>query len=142
MDKIMDKFTIKGEWFFEYSDGSIEGPFSNFITTAGLGQTAEILKGLASPFLVIGDDTAPGETITELFRKAVSVVTCDGPMVRFRTQLLASECNGDHQKAAIYYGASSSPGTGTMYNLLVKPWSKASNTTLTIESRITIGRVV
>ena len=47
-------------------------------------------------------DTAPGYVITEVFRKPVSVVTRDDNVVRFRTQLLSTEGNGDHQKPAIF----------------------------------------
>lgn len=136
-----EKLKITGEWFFEYPNGSIEGPFFNFITTSGLAKIAELLEGASSPFLVVGDDTADGETITEVFRKSVSVITRSVTLVRFRTQLLTSECNGDHQKACIYLNAADSPGTGTMLNLLKRPWSKSDNMTLTVECRITIQGV-
>ncbi len=136
-----DNIKVKGEWYFEYENGSIEGPFSNFITTAGLAKIAELLAGASAPFLVVGDDTADGETINEIFRKPVSAVTRSGALIRYRTQLLTSECNGDHQKVSIYLEAAENAGTGTMLNLLKQPWSKAGNTTLTVECRITIQGV-
>ena len=134
----MDNIKIIGEWYFEH-DGIREGPFFNFITTDGLAQIAELLKGASSPYLVVGDDTTSGETITEIFRKAVSTVTRTGNMVRFRTQLLTSECNGNHNKACIYLNGSATAGTGTMFNLLLQAWTKTVNTTLTVECKITVS---
>ncbi|MEA4924937.1 MAG: hypothetical protein VB084_06435 [Syntrophomonadaceae bacterium] len=136
-----DNIKVKGEWYFEFENGSIEGPFSNFITTAGLAKIAELLSGASAPFLVVGDDMADGETINEIFRKPVSAVTRSGALIRYRTQLLTSECNGDHQKVSIYLEAAENAGTGIMLNLLKQPWSKAGNTTLTVECRITIQGV-
>jgi|GEM_PF-968816 hypothetical protein len=135
-----DKIQVKGEWYFE-QDGIREGPFSNFITTAGLSKIAELLTEASSPFLVVGDDTADGETINEIFRKPVSAVTRSGALIRYRTQLLTGECNGDHQKVSIYLEAAENAGTGIMLNLLKQPWSKTGNTTLTVECRITIQGV-
>lgn len=136
----MDSFRVKGEWFFE-CNGQILGPFSNFITSAGISKIAESVKDFTSPYLVIGNDTASGETITEVFRKAVSVVNRDGNMVRFRTQLLPGEANGDHKKVSVFIEASDTPGTGTMFNLLKQPWSKTANSALTVECRITVEGV-
>ena len=137
----MDSIGIKGEWFFEYGDGTAIGPLDNFMTGAGLAKVAQWIEEAAGAYLVVGDDTAPGETITEVFRKAVSSVTRTAALVRFRTQLLAGECNGDHEKVCIYIGGSATPGTGTMLNLLKQPWSKAGNTALTVECRITVAEV-
>ncbi|MFZ5645820.1 MAG: hypothetical protein ACOY46_19865 [Bacillota bacterium] len=138
---MIDGIKVKGEWFFEYEGGRREGPFSNFITAAGLAKIAEGIENYSAPYLVIGDDTASGETIVETFRKAVSAVTRSGNVIRFRTQLLPGEANGNHQKVAIYTGAADTPGTGTMFNLLKQPWSKAANTVLTVEARITVQGV-
>ena len=135
----MHNIEVKGEWFFEYEDGSIEGPFLNFITTAGLAKIAEGIEKMSSPYIVVGDDAAAGEAITEVFRKPVSTVNRTGNLVRFRTQLLPTECNGNHSKVSIFVEASDSPGTGVMLNILVQPWSKADNTALTVETRITVN---
>ena len=137
----MDSVRIKGEWFFEYGDGRVAGPLENFMTSAGLATVAQWLEEASGAYLAVGDDTAPGETITEVFRKAVSAVTRNASLVRFRTQLLAGECNGDHKKACIYLGGSATPGTGTMLNLLAQPWSKTANNALTVECRITVAGV-
>ncbi|MTV49839.1 hypothetical protein GJ688_12740 [Heliobacillus mobilis] len=112
---------------------------NNFITEAGLRLIADSIQSLPSPFLVIGDDNDPGETITEVLRKPVSSISRTGNQVRFRTQFLQQEAVGDHRKIAVFTGATDTPGTGTMLNLLVKPWSKTANTLLTVEARITVS---
>ena len=135
------KLKIKSEWFFEYEDGTVKGPFFNDFTPEGLAKVAELIRGASSPYLVIGDDTAPGFTITEAFRKPVSVVTRDDNVVRFRTQLLSTEANGDHQKTCIFIEASDTPGTGVMLNMLRQLWSKTNLMILAVECRITVGGV-
>ena len=135
------KLKIKSEWFFEYEDGSREGPFYNSFSPEGLAKVAELIQGVSSPYLVIGDDTAPGFVITEVFRKPVSVVTRDDNVVRFRTQLLSTEGNGDHQKTCIFVEAADSPGTGVMLNMLRQLWSKTNLMILTVECRITVQEV-
>ncbi len=135
-----EKFSVKGEWYFEHN-GLIEGPFFNGFPPAGLAKIAEKIQGFSAPYLVIGDDTASGYTITEAFRKAVSAITRSGNIIRFRTQLLPTEANGNHQKVSLYIEGTGVAGTGTMLNLLKQPWSKAGNTTLTVECRITVQEV-
>lgn len=137
----MDKLKIKSEWYFEHQDGSIKGPFTNSFPPEGLARIAEGIKVFPAPYLVVGDDTEEGFAITEVYRKPVSVVTRDGNMVRFRTQLLTSEGNGDHQKTCIYVEAADSPGTGVMLNLLRQPWSKTNVMILAVECRITVEGV-
>lgn len=129
---------IKGEWFFEINE-HVLGPYQNAITQKGYQAIADMIGKLPSPYLVVGSDSTPGETIIEVFRKAVSAVVTEGRMVWFRTQLLPTECNGDFNKVAIFYGASDSPGSGTMLNYLVHPWSKTANQVMTVEARITVG---
>jgi hypothetical protein len=135
------KLKIKSEWFFEHEDGSREGPFYNSFTPEGLARIAEAIRSLSSPYLVIGDDTAPGFEITEVFRKPVSVVTRDDNVLRFRTQLLSTEGNGDHQKTCIFVEAADSPGTGVMLNMLRQLWSKTNLMILAVECRITVEGV-
>ncbi|MBC9786766.1 hypothetical protein H1S01_20485, partial [Heliobacterium chlorum] len=69
----------------------------------------------------------------------VSSIIVSRNQVRFRTQFLSGEANGDHQKAAIFIGGTDVAGIGTMLNLLTQPWSKSSNMVLTVETRITIS---
>ena len=135
------KLKIKSEWFFEHEDGSKQGPFYNSFSPEGLAKVAELIQGVSSPYLVIGDDTSPGFVITEAFRKPVSVVTRDDNVVRFRTQLLSTEANGDHQKTCIFIEASDTPGTGVMLNLLRQTWSKTNLMILAVECRITVEEV-
>lgn len=135
------KLKLKSEWYFEYDDGRVEGPFLNDFSPEGLAKIAEGIQNFPSPYLVIGDDTAPGFTITEVFRKPVSVVTRDDYVVRFRTQLLTHEANGDHQKTCIFIEAADSPGTGIMLNMLRQLWSKTNLMILAVECRITVEGV-
>lgn len=137
-----DKFRVKAEWYFEYEDGSRKGPFFNSFPPEGLAAIAESVQAFPSPYLVVGDDTAEGYVITEAFRKPVSLVTHDANVVRFRTQLLTSEGNGNHQKTCIFIGASNSSGTGTMLNMLRQLWTKTDRMILTVECRITVQGVI
>ena len=81
---------------------------------------------------------AEGDTISEVYRKAVSVVTQSGNMIRFRTVLLSGEGNGQHQKTCIFTDASDAPGSGIMFNLLKVPWGKENQMILTVECRLTL----
>lgn len=110
----------------------------NHIAATGSAWAAGLIAGASSPYLVLGTDTAPGDTITEEFRKPVSAVTQDGALVRFRTQLISGEANADWEKASIFVEASSAHGTGIMLNVLTNPISKTSNILLTVESKITV----
>jgi len=129
---------LKSEWYLEYEDGTVIGPLQNYVTNAGLGIAAQKVAGLSSPYLVIGDDLAAGDSITEVFRKAVSVVTQSGNNIRLRTVLLAGEGNGQHQKTCIFTDATDAPGSGTMFNLLKVPWGKENQMILTVECRLTL----
>ena len=136
-----DKIKLIGEWYFE-CNGVREGPFFNAFPASGLKAIAELIRSSSSPYLVVGDDTAPGFAITEVFRKPVSVVTRDGALVRFRTQLLTSECNGDHPKTCIYVQGANASGTGVMLNMLTQPWSKTAQMIVTVECKITVAEAV
>ena len=129
---------LKSEWYLEYEDGTVIGPLQNYVTSAGLGIAAQKVAGLSSPYLVIGDDLAAGDSITEVFRKAVSVVTQSGNNIRLRTVLLAGEGNGQHQKTCIFTDATNAPGSGIMFNLLKVPWGKENQMILTVECRLTL----
>jgi hypothetical protein len=136
------KIKVKSEWFFYYEDGTVLGPLTNTVTAAGLSKIAQSISLLSSPYLVIGDDVAAGETITEVFRKPVSIASYAGNMARFRTQILPDEAIGvAHQKASIFIEAASGVGTGVMFNLLRFLWSKAAGMVMTIEVRITVTAV-
>lgn len=132
---------LRAEWYFEYGNGLVKGPFFNDFTPSGLDYVAGLLEYSSSPYLVLGDDTAAGWGINEVFRKPVSVVTRDQNMLRFRTQLLSTEGNGDHNKTCIFVEASNSPGTGIMLNMLRQLWSKTNKMILAVECRITVEGV-
>lgn len=134
---MIDGLQIKSEWYFESEDGTIQGPFVNAFSPAGLAKVAEYIHGAPSPYLVLGDDTEEGFVIAEAYRKPVSLVTRDDNIIRFRTQLLTNEGNGDHQKTCIYLEAADSPGTGVMLNMLRQLWSKTNQMILAVECRIT-----
>ena len=134
----MGKIKLKSEWYFEYDNGLIRGPFFNSFPPGGLHKIASRIETFQSPYLVVGDDTAAGFSITEVFRKPVSVVVRDGAEVRFRTQLLTMEGNGDHEKTCIFVEAADSPGTGIMLNMLRELWSKTNKMILAVECRITV----
>ncbi len=133
-----DIISLKSEWYLEYENGVTIGPLKNYVTSAGLNIAAQKLAGFSSPYLVIGNDTAAGDSITEVFRKAVSVVTQSGNNIRLRTVLLAGEGNGQHQKTCIFISATDAPGSGTMFNLLKVPWGKENQMILTVECRLTL----
>jgi hypothetical protein len=138
-----DKIEVIGEWRFKYYDKSLKlvndtGWLKNFITGAGLQKVAECVETLPSPYIVLGTDTATGETITEFIRKPVVSTVRTGNIIRFRAIFLANEGNTDFEKASLFYDATATAGTGTMFNLLLKPFSKDSNTIMTVEVKVTI----
>jgi hypothetical protein len=126
----------KSVWFFEY-DSYVIGPVENAITPAGLAHAARLLAGSPSPWLALGNDTSSTFLLGETFRKAVTLVSQDGSVVRFRTALTPAEANGTHQKLSIFFNASQQPGgQEIMFNQLRSAFTKASNQLLTVECRI------
>jgi len=137
--EIKERFNIRAEWYLLYRDGREEPLGPNAIVD--LDFVGASIAEMATPYLVVGDDGDAGNTITEVFRKAVSNVIQSGGLIRFRTQLLGNEGNGDHKKLSIFRGATGVPGSGTMFNLLRINWSKAAGVILTVECRITVQEV-
>lgn len=138
-----DKLNVIGEWRFKYYDKHMNllkdtGWLKNFITGAGLQKVAECVETLPSPYIVLGTDTDPGETITEYIRKQVVSTVRTGNVIRFRSIFLANEANTDFEKASLFYDATEIAGSGIMFNLLLQPFSKDSNTIMTVEVRVTI----
>jgi len=143
----LKKLKLISEWYFEYKAGNGRvcktlGPYYNDFSPVGLAWVANRLEIASSPYLVVGDDDAAGWDIAEEFRKPVSVVTRDDNVVRFRTQLLTGEGNGDHQKTCIFVEAADSSGTGIMLNMLRELWSKTDKMILAVECRITVAQEV
>lgn len=136
-----DLIKVTGEWYFQYDDGPVQGPFFNGFPAAGLAKIAECIEDFSAPYLVIGDDTDAGYVITEVFRKAVSLVSRDGAVVRYRTQLLSAEANGNHEKVSLFVEGTATAASGTMLNLLRQSWNKAAGSVVTVEVKITVQGV-
>jgi len=137
-----DNITATAEWYFQEDGGPVQGPFFNDITPDGLADIATAIQGFSAPYLVLGNDSDPGWAMNETYRAAVTAVSRSVNVVRFRTLLAGDGANGDYTKASIFKNASDAPGTGTMFNLLRRNFSKTSGITLTIECRITVRQGV
>lgn len=139
---VSEQFNITCDWTFtDLVTGQKYGPFSNAVAPTGAEDVAALLALISSPYLVIGDDTAAGWTMTEVFRKAVSSVVVSGNVVTFTTQLLGTEGNGtvNHEKWSIYTGATAVAGTGRMLNLLRQSFMKTSSMILSVEAEFTVS---
>lgn len=140
----IEKFKIKSEWFLEYSDGHRLGPFLNLVPQVGLNWLAQRIVDGDALYLAIGTSTTPATISdiklgTEGFRKAVTSKTRSNAMTRLRTFLSTTEGNGNWQEMGIFANATDVVDSGTMLNHLVQSFSKTTNTSLTIECRITVG---
>lgn len=127
---------IKGEWYFQYDDGPIEGPFLNSMEAAGLTKLAERFATLSSPYIAMGD------AVGELFRKAVGVVIQSGAICRFRSTLSLSEAVDDYTWIALYSDATASPGSGIKINQLNQVFSKTLQQVLNVECKFTMQQGV
>lgn len=136
--KFDSKLKLVSEWTFEL-EGQVYGPYQNAITPAGFGAVADLISRVPAPWLAIGNNTSDSFVLGETFRSPVSLVTRDQNTVRFRTQLPPPVANGNHEKFSILFYASATPGgSEIMFNQLRRPFSKASNQTLTVECRVHI----
>jgi len=141
---MLDTVKVTGEWFFIFDDGRVTRK-KNLITQSGLNMLAALLINETTNdipiHLALGTGTtaaAAGDTKLEAegLRKAVSAKTRQANMVRLRTYFLASEANGDWQECGIFLAGTDQKDSGMLFNRLVTPVSKASNTALTIEVRL------
>lgn len=141
MQTLSDGFKVECIWSIRREDGTLKyPPFTNSITATGLAKTALDIASMSGVYLVIGDDTDPGETITEVYRKAVDSSNSDGANARFITQLLAGQGDGEnHTKLCLFYEGTATPGSGTMYNLAVREWAKSALEILTVECKIVLS---
>ena len=123
----------------------------NKITQGGLSFLAAIFANMETnevpKFLVLGTGTTPAHIMdtqleAEGFRKAVTAQSRDAGMVRIRFFLLASEANGDWSEWGVIIKGTALSG-GTLFNRILPPGgiSKASNTVLTVELRLTFTGV-
>jgi hypothetical protein len=77
---------------------------------------------------------------TELFRKAISVVTLNSNVVTFTTYFATSESNGTLKEVGLFGDdATSAAGSGTMYAHTAITRTKTSSDTLTIEWSVTVN---
>ena len=143
---------VSGEWDFIYHDlngNEIERiTKKNLITQSGLNFIASLLINQYTndvPFyLALGTGTteaARGDTQLEdeQFRKIIASQNRQGSMIRLRFFMLQNEANGDWEEYGVFAAGTQNEGSGEMLNRLVVPVSKASNTVLTIEVRITLA---
>lgn len=90
--------------------------------------------GVGSP---VASDVA---MFTELFRKAISVVTLNSNVVTFTTYFATSESNGTLKEVGLFGdGATAVAGSGTMYAHTNITRTKTSSDTLTIEWSLTVN---
>jgi hypothetical protein len=142
---------ITAEWLFHYKDITTGrrwtvGPFHNKVVQGGLENLAALLicevpSETAAMHCVIGSSSTPAQlndtvaNMGEVFRKAITSKSRQGAMARLRTFFQTTEANGDHQCMGIVARSTDQAGSGVLLNRLVQPFSKASNTVLTIEVR-------
>lgn len=140
---------MSAEWLFHYRDVNTgqewtEGPFINKITQGGFNNQAalfigEVPSNTAAMHLVIGDNAVAAlldddiADMGEVTRKAIASKTRTGSLVRLRAFFLATEANGDHECIGIVARSTDVAGSGELLNRLVQPFSKSSNTVLTVE---------
>lgn len=132
----MEGLKVKGEWFFQYNNGPVLGPFSNAMKTSGLEKFAARVAGLDSPYIAMGDGDG------ESFRKAVGAVIQGGAVLRFRSTLSLSEGNGNHTWVGVFSDATAEAGSGVQINELTQSFSKSINQVLNVECRFTFQQGV
>lgn len=152
-----EKIEVCADWLFLYEDLDTGqkrtlGPYRNKVVQLGLENLAALLTGevsslTATTHCVIGNSAVAAATnddiadMGEVARKAITSKSRQGAMARLRTFFSTSEANGDHQCVGIVARATDQAGSGVLLNRLVQPFSKASNTNLTIEVRMTFQGV-
>lgn len=134
--ELMNGIKIKGEWYFQYDDGPVQGPFSNTMTTAGLERIATLVKGLPAVYIAMGDSGG------EVFRKAVGAVVQSGAILRFRTTLSLTEGNGTHTWIGVFSDATAEAGNGIQINELTQTFNKTQTQVLNVECRFTLQQGV
>lgn len=139
--------SVFGEWDFIYEDGTVLTS-KNLITQSGLNFLASLLINEQTndvPFyLALGTGStaaASGDSKlqTEVFRKILASKSRQGNMVRLRFFFQSAEANGNWTEFGVFAAGTALKDSGTMLNRLVTPISKADNTVLTIEVRLTFS---
>src|SRR5690625_2935185 len=118
------------------------------ITQSGLNFIASLIVNQYTndiPFyLALGKGTTAAtkqdtQLEDEQFRKIIASKNRQGSMIRLRFFFLQNEANGDWEEYGVFAAGTQNNGSGEMLNRLVTPISKASNTILTIEVRLTLA---
>ena len=148
----IEGITVKGEWDFIYHDlqgNEIERiTKTNIITQSGLNFIASLLINQYTndiPFyLAMGKGTSIAQRSDtqledEQFRKIIASQNRQGSMIRLRFFMMQNEANGDWEEYGIFAAGTENEDSGELLNRLVAPISKANNTLLTIEIRITLS---
>jgi len=146
-----ESILVTAEWLFYYEDAITGqkwtlGPLKNKVVQGGLENLAALLIGevpseTAAMYCVIGSNSTPAQindtvvNMGEVFRKAITSKSRQGAMARLRTFFQTNEANGNHQCVGIVARSTDQAGGGVLLNRLVQPFSKTSNTVLTIEVR-------
>lgn len=157
--KLNDKLKyIKGEIIIELRDaktGKLKSRdiIHNMFVTAGKNSIAAALNGDTNKgqitYCAVGTSSvapALGDTglTTEIQRKLVSVRSVVGNVATFQTYFATGEGNGSLREAGLFgdigtNGASSTPGSGTLYAKAAINRTKTINDTLTITWNMTVG---
>lgn len=127
---------VKAEWYFQYDDGPIQGPFSNTMTPEGLEKFATLIHAMPSPYIAMGDSGG------EVFRKRVGAIVQSGAVLRFRTTLSLTEGNGTHTWIGVFSDATEEAGSGIQINELTQTFNKTQTQVLNIECRFTLQQGV
>ena len=153
----MENISVTGLWRWTAHDAETSEQLwqtdwlKNLITQGGLNFLASVFANQETndvpKYIVLGTGITPaaiGDTAlqAEGFRKAVTSQSRDAGMARIRFFLLASEANGDWGEWGVIIKGTALSG-GTLFNRILPPGgiSKASNTVLTVELRLTFTGV-
>jgi len=143
---------VSGEWDFIFSDlqgNEIERiTKKNMITQSGLNFIASLIVNQYTNDIPFYLALGKGQTVAtrqdtklenEQFRKIIASKNRQGSMIRLRFFFMQGEANGDWEEYGVFAAGTENNGSGEMLNRLVVPVSKAGNTVLTIEVRLTLA---
>jgi hypothetical protein len=153
----IEKIGVSVDWLLHYRDIHTGkewtlGPYKNKVVQGGLDNLAaleigEVSSLTAATHCVVGSSATAAETadaladMSEVARAVIVSKSRTGAIARLRTFFPSAEGNGDHQCLGIVARGTDVAGSGVLTNRLVEPFSKTSNTDLTIEVRWTFQGV-
>ncbi len=115
---------------------------------SGLEFLAALFVGEQSPdtsiYIALGTGTQVASSTddklrAEGIRKVVTFRQRQLNVVRLRAFFMATEANGDWQEFGVFVAATDVQDSGTLFNRLVTPISKAGNQVMSIECRLTFS---